>query len=142
VADVAGYDPGVRTIWQKSKGAYRWLLTYVNANHNAGAPMPPPVESWQPSDALDFIPFEHYADAVWDNVRMNNILQHFATAFLDWQVKGESDKAEYLDLIPDANDAVSALEKDGTPKPENTHWKGFAPRTAKGLKMEKLAKGE
>ncbi len=139
--DVSGYDPGVKTIYQASTGADRWLLSFENANHNAAAPMPAPVESWEPSPALDFVPFEHYADAVWDTVRMNNILQHFATAWFDWRLKGEDAKAAYLDLVENAANGVYALNEDGTPKPEHTYWKGFANRTAKGLRMESLPAG-
>jgi len=142
VDDVAGYAPGVRSMWKGASDADRWLLTFEGANHNAAAPMPAPVESWAPVDNLDFVPFDHYADAVWDTVRMNNILQHFATAFIDWKVKGDAAKADYLDLIPVAQDGVNALNDDGTPKPEHTYWKGFAPRTAKALRLEKLAEGE
>jgi dienelactone hydrolase len=34
---------------------------------------------------------------VWDTVRMNNILDHFATAFFALHLKGEADKQAYLD---------------------------------------------
>ncbi|MEZ5791977.1 MAG: hypothetical protein R3D34_14755 [Nitratireductor sp.] len=42
-------------------------------------------------DWLDFVPFEHYADPVWDTVRMNNIAQHYATAFFSLHLKHESE---------------------------------------------------
>jgi predicted dienelactone hydrolase len=77
VDDVSGYAPGVRNIFEASVNAPRYLLTYENANHNAGAPMPAPVETWAGCQPATFIPAEHYIDAVWDNVRMNNIAQHF-----------------------------------------------------------------
>ena len=77
VDDVSGYENGIRAIWEKAINTDRSLLTYDNANHNAGAPIPAPAESWQPSEHIDFIPFDHYADAVWDNVRMNNVLPGF-----------------------------------------------------------------
>ena len=140
--ETSGYEPGVRTMWQNSTGAERWLLTFENAGHNAAAPMPAPVEAWAPSEHMDFVPAAHYQDAVWDQLKMNNILQHFTTAFLDWQLKGEAEKAEYLDLIEDANAGVVAVNEDGTAKPENTQWKGFEEEAAKGLRLEHLAKGE
>ncbi len=37
-----GYAPGVRNIYEGSVNAPRYLLTYENAGHNAGAPMPAP----------------------------------------------------------------------------------------------------
>ena len=47
--------------------------------------------------ALGWAPFEHYADSVWDSVRMNAIAQHFAAAFLDRHLKGEAEADLYLD---------------------------------------------
>lgn len=140
--DVSGYEPGVRSLWAASTGADRWLLTFENANHNAAAPMPAPAASWAPSPHIAFTPFDHYADPVWDSVRMNNVLQHFATAFLDLHLKGEAASAAWLDLVPEAKAGVVALNEDGTEKPEHTYWKGFAPRTAIGLRLEFLAEGE
>lgn len=137
VDDVSDY-PSMRKIFEGLTGTNRHLLTFEAANHNAGAPMPAPAESYAPSEHVDFIPFDHYADAVWDNVRMNNISQHFATAFMDLHVKGNAEMAGYLDLIERAADGVVALDDDGKEKPEHTHWKGFAPRTAQGLVFETL----
>lgn len=142
VDDVAGYDPGVRTIWQGAAGADRALLTYVNANHNAGAPYPAPEEGREVDEGIGFAPFDHYADPVWDNVRMNNIAQHFVTAWLDLYLKGEEAKREWLELVPDAADGVYAIGDDGAPKPEHNYWKGFPERTAAGLRFEWLKAGE
>jgi len=55
---------------------------------------------------------------VWDTVRMNNILQHFATAYFDLHLKGDEGKRAYMD--PAA-------------------WKGFKPRTAVGISLEHAA---
>lgn len=136
VDDVSGYADGVRKIYEGTINADAWLLTFENANHNAAAPMPAPVESWNKVDSLDFVPFDHYADPVWDTVRMNNIAQHFVTAFLDRHLKEDEAMDAYLDLVPNAADGVYAANEDGTFKPEHTYWKGFANRTAKGLKLE------
>ncbi|MEM7440053.1 MAG: dienelactone hydrolase [Pseudomonadota bacterium] len=138
VDDVSGYNPGIRTIWELATGVDRSLLTFDNANHNAGAPMTAPAEADKFVEALGFNLTEHYADAVWSNVRMNNVSQHFVTAWVDLYLKGDADKAEFLDLVPSANDGVWAVEDDGTHKPEHTHWKGFPNRTAKGLRFESL----
>ncbi|WP_421855444.1 alpha/beta hydrolase family protein [Oricola sp.] len=135
VDDVSGYEKGVKAMYEASVNTERYLLTFENANHNAAAPMPAPSESWEPVDNLDFVPFEHYADAVWDTLRMNNIMQHFATAFLGKHVKGDAGMDAYLDLIENAGDGVYAVNEDGTEKPEHTYWKGFASRSAKGLSL-------
>jgi predicted dienelactone hydrolase len=142
VDDVSGYEKGVRAIWQGASSADRALLTFENANHNAGAPMPAPTEADKVDPDLGFNLAEHYNDAVWDTVRMNNISQHFVTAWLGLYLKGDETMAAYLDLTPSANEGVWAKEDDGASKPEHTHWHGFQNRTAKGLRYEVLKAGE
>jgi predicted dienelactone hydrolase len=112
--DVAGYEKGAKAIHQGATNADRYLLTFVNANHNAAAPIPAPIETYGDAGAPRSTAFAHYADAVWDTTRMNNILQHFATAFFTLHLKGAEDQRTYL---------------DGS-------WKGFKPRTAVGLTLE------
>lgn len=139
--DVSVYET-IRTLFDEAIGTERHLLTFEHANHNAAAPIPAPQEAWQPSDQLDFIPFEHYADPVWDTVRMNNIAQHFATAFLDYHLKGDIDKRSFFDLVSKGEDGVITLDGDGRPTEDHTYWRGFAPRTANGLRFESRAAGE
>lgn len=115
---VAGYEKGTRAVFEGAVHADRYLLTFINANHNAGAPIPPPVETYRYSERLKSFPFVHYADAVWDNVRMNNILDHFATAYFDLYLRGKQDEAAYLQRPPDGE------------------FKGFRPRTSVGLTLE------
>jgi predicted dienelactone hydrolase len=136
VDDVAGYSPGVRNIFEASVNAPRFLLTFENANHNAGAPIPAPKETWLPVSTLKFIPAEHYADAVWDNTRMNNISQHFATAFLGKYLKHDSSMDAYLNLVENAKDGKWSVETDGTLKSDHSYWKGFPNRSAVGLRLE------
>jgi hypothetical protein len=69
---------------------------------------------------------------------MNNILDHFATAFFDLRLKGDQAKEAYLDVVPEGKDAIYSLDKDGKPAPEHTYWKGFKRRTAAGLVLEHL----
>ncbi|KIC50773.1 alpha/beta fold hydrolase [Tateyamaria sp. ANG-S1] len=139
--DVSVYD-AMRAFFTGAAGTDRHLLTFDYANHNAAAPMPAPKESWQPVEGLEFVPFEHYADAVWDTTRMNNIAQHFATAFMGLHLKSDTEKAEYLELVPNAADGIVAVDNAGEPTEDHTYWKGFAPRTAKGLRFETLPKGQ
>ena len=99
--------------------------------------MPAPVESWGFSEALGWSPWEHYGDAVWDNVRMNNIAVHFVTAFLNEHLKGET--GPWLELTPNSNDGTWAMEEDGeTPAEGHTYWAGFPNRSAVGLRFETL----
>ena len=140
VDDVSEYD-AIRGIFDGAVNSDRHLLTYLNANHNAGAPMPSPEEGYAINETLGWAPFEHYGDAVWDNVRMNNIAQHFVTAWVDQNLKG-ADMSEYFDLTPNAADGVWAVDDAGEPTQDNTYWNGFANRTAVGLTFESNPAGE
>ena len=141
VDDVSIYT-AIRAIFDGTVNAPRHLLTFQGANHNAGAPMPAPAESYAFSEALGWYPFEHYADAVWDTVRMNNVSAHFVTAYLDLHLKGDADKAAFLDLMPSAADGVWSVDEAGNPTPEFSYWAGFPNRTAAGLQFESKAAGE
>lgn len=123
--DVAGYRDGVQPLFEGTVHAERWLLTYRNARHNV-APNPPSPAAAAAGDA-DFLA---YAEPAWDSRRINNINQHFVTAFLGIQLKGAPLQA-YLDLPPLAN--------DGTIRPDAGLWKGFKKRTAVGLEWRHLA---
>lgn len=135
--DVSGYENGIRAIWEGATSVERALLTFDNANHNAGAAMPAPVESYVFSDALGFNLSEHYTDPVWQSERMNNISQHFVTAWLNKYMKDDSEAGSYLELVPNSNDGVYA-QTDGVFTDDHTYWKGFPDRTAKGLLFEWL----
>ena len=51
VDDVAGYEKGTKAIYQGAVNADRYLLTFVNANHNAAAPIPAPAETYAAAEA-------------------------------------------------------------------------------------------
>lgn len=95
------------------------LLSFENAGHNAAAPFPAPAESHAISARLGWAPFLHYADPVWDTLRMNAVAQHFAAAFLDLTLKGEAGRAALL--APETTFAEEA---------------GFGPERAAGLGFE------
>ena len=131
--DVSGYEEGVKAIYEGAVNAERYLLTFENARHNAAAPMPAPNEVWGTGS------FDHYADFVWDTVRMNNVAQHFATAFFDLKLKGDTEKTNYLDLVENAEEGVFAQDEAGNFTEEHTYWKGFQERTAIGLSLQQAS---
>ena len=137
--DVSGYEKGTRAIYQGAVNADRYLLTFINANHNAAAPIPAPSETYAYSEAQRGYPFMHYADAVWDTARMNNIFNHFATAFFDVHLKAEHDKQAYLSVVPNGKDAIFSMDRDGKPTATHNYWKGFKRGTAVGLTLEHAA---
>lgn len=137
--ETSGYQNGTRAIYEGAVNADRHLLTFLQASHNAAAPMPAPVESYRYSESLRMFPFVHYADQVWDSTRMNNILQHFATAYFEWHLKREAAKQAYFDVVPNGKDAVFNVDRNGKPEPTHTYWKGFKRGTVVGLIMEHAA---
>lgn len=122
--EVSNYEAGIRRIFEGAVNAERSLLTFQGAGHNAAAPMPPPMEATSGGPGS---PFEHYADFVWDNVRMNNVAQHFVTAFLGLHLKGDEAMAPYLDV-----DGGDWNEPAG-----DRVWAGFGERTTRGLVFER-----
>lgn len=134
----AGYENGTRAIFENTVNADRYLLTFINGGHSVAAPIPMPVEILEDPERSGA---GHYADPVWDGVRANNILDHFATVFMDLHLKGKSEREVYLDLIPNGNDGVYAMNGDA-PAPGHTYWKGFGRGRAVGLRLEHKAKGE
>ena len=117
--DISGYEKGIKAVYDGAVNANRYLLTYINARHNV-APNPPPAESFQKGMHLD--EYLRYAEPAWDQRRINNINQHFVTAFLGIHLKGK-DYSPYLDLSEDS------LEET---------WKGFKPRTSIGLELRHI----
>ena len=114
--DVSGYEDGTKAIYKGAVNANRYLLTYENARHNV-APNPPPAASLKAG--VSFNEYYHYAEPSWNEYRINNINQHFVTAFLGIYLK-QKDYGKYLDVPEHSN------EKG---------WTGFKPRSATGLEL-------
>ena len=114
--DISGYEDGIKAIYEGAINADRYLLTYIDARHNV-APNPPPPAALQPGLHID--EYYRYAEPAWDQRRINNINQHFVTAFLGTHLKQE-DFSKYLNLTPNSNEAT---------------WEGFKPRSSVGLEL-------
>lgn len=114
--DISGYEKGTKAIYTDALNADRYLLTYQNARHNV-APNPPPPESLKPG--LHFDEYYRYADPVWSEERINNINQHFVTAFLGIHLK-KKDFGKFLELPENSNEKT---------------WTGFKPRSSVGLEL-------
>ncbi|MEM8729225.1 MAG: dienelactone hydrolase [Pseudomonadota bacterium] len=134
--DVSQYETGIRAIWDNVTGVETALLTYANAGHNAGAPMPAPAESYRFAADLGFNVSSHYSDPVWESARMNNIAQHFVTAWMNHYLKDDASASGYLDLVTNSNDGIWSVADDGTKNDDHTYWTGFPEGTAKGLMYE------
>jgi predicted dienelactone hydrolase len=114
--DISGYEDGTKAMYKGIVNSDRYLLTYENARHNT-APNPPPAATLQPGPALK--DYEHYSEPTWNERRINNINQHFVTAFLGIHLQ-RKDFGKYLDVA----------ERSNT-KP----WTGFKPRSSTGMEL-------
>ena len=114
--DISGYEKGIKAIYNGAVNANRYMLTYMNARHNV-APNPPPVESLKPGLHID--EYYRYAEPSWNERKINNINQHFVTAFLGIHLK-KKDYSKYLDLKENSNEKT---------------WMGFKPRSSVGLEL-------
>ena len=135
--DIVNAAGGVRWMFEHMGANERHFLTFQNARHNVGG-NPPPAEA-----ESDFSTREYFAEPVWRTERINAINQHFITAFLDLNLKGDKTKRAYLDVMP-------PLSRDGTwplapfqnvgGKPASSdqpsYWRGFQRRWAMGLEMQ------
>ena len=93
---VAGYENGAQAIFNAAISSDRYLLTLLGAGHNAGAPMTVPVEL---DNAENEEAAGHYRDANWENLVMNNIMDHYVTAWFDSHLKG-IDRQAALSAVP------------------------------------------
>ncbi len=114
--DVSGYEDGIKAIYKGAENAPRYLLTYFNARHNV-APNPPPAATLQKSVSIN--EYYHYAEPAWSSYRLNNINQHFVTAFLGMVLK-QKEYDKFLSLPIGAGDK---------------NWPGFKPRTSTGMEL-------
>ena len=134
--DIVDASHGVSWIFEHMAANERHFLLFQNARHNVGG-NPPPAEA-----DSDFSTREYFAEPVWRAERINAINQHFITAFLDLNLKGDETRRAYLDVVPPlSNDGKWPLAPfqnvGGTPASQDqpSYWRGFQRRWALGLEM-------
>ena len=103
---VAGYENGTKGIFDGAVNSDRVLLTFIGAGHNAGAPIPVPEEL---DNEENIEAAGHYRDQNWGNVEMNNIMDHYVTAWFDLHLKGIS-RDSFLKSTPAAYQNRLAIE--------------------------------
>jgi predicted dienelactone hydrolase len=135
------YPSGAFAMFGMAKNAHRYLLTFKGAGHSIGlnpAPSAMRARLWDE---------DWFEDPVWRKDRVNAISAHFITAFLDVHVKGEADRADYLDVAVAESSmgawpvAVPAPAYDAYSggRGEVTLWKGFQRNHAAGLELLQAA---
>ncbi len=117
----------VRWLFENAVNSDRYLLIYESAIHEIAVnPAPPLAER-------HYREYVHYQEPAWDNRRLNNVNQHFITAFLGLHLGGDFATYEpYLDLVPISNDSHRTDESDPT------YWKGFTNWAAIGMELHHL----
>jgi hypothetical protein len=99
-------------------------LVFKSAIHEVATNPAPPLANLYPRE------YAHYQEPAWDNRRLNNINQHFITAFLGKHLLGEdSQYSDYLNLSVVSNDSPRTDTED------SKYWKGFANWTAIGMEL-------
>lgn len=114
--DISGYEDGTRAMYKGVQNTDRYLLTYFNARHNIAPNAPPAASLLNAAYAKDY---EHYSEPSWNERRINNINQHFVTAFLGVHLQ-HKDYYKYLQVQEQSNE-----------KP----WTGFKPRSSTGMEL-------
>lgn len=141
--DVVNYAEGVRWLFANLRGTERRLLTLQQAKHNiAGNQVDLPGNA-----SADLIGY--FREPVWRQERLNQVLAHFLTAFLDANLKSDRDAGRYLDVpVEESNlgrwPVAPGELTGGTPAGDSQpgYWRGFARGWAVGMQLEKRAKGE
>ena len=111
-------------LFEQAINSERYLLVYQGAIHEV-APNPAP-----PLARQHFRDFVHYQEPAWDNRRLNNINQHFLTAFLGKYLRGDAERySAYLDLSTMSNQSP----RTDTKHPD--YWHGFPNWTAIGMEL-------
>ena len=131
--DVSGYEHGTRAIFEGAVHAERYLLTFEGAGHDAAAPIPEPRVTRGAGNAASD------AEALRETVRMNNVAQHFVTAFFDLHLEGDQARAPYLDLVAHGVAGVWSVDAAGAVTSDHTYWRGFQEHAALGLRFERRA---
>ena len=106
--DVAVYARDAKTAYTRSGSSSKYLLSLQSASHNAWTNNPPE------SVRNNWADYERWFEPVWDRERLNDITKHFATAFMDTNLRADKNADQYLD----------------------TKLIGFRPRTTISIKLE------
>jgi len=139
--DVVNFEDGVSWLFDNLTGSNRYMLVFSEARHNIVG------NDFDLDPETDFSTAEFLKEPVWRSDRLNAINQHFVTAFLDLNLKGDADKAGYLNVpTVDSNASVwptsfgEQLNGKLAGPEQDKHWRGFQRRWAVGLEMRHLKK--
>lgn len=141
--DIVNFGEGVRWLYDGLKESDRFLLVYREARHNVVGN----ATDLGTNPSMEVLGYVR--EPVWRQERLNQINQHFITAFLDLTLKGDTAKQKYLDVpTPVASDGKWAVAfgaqddgvvaSDGQPE----YWRGFQRRWAIGMELHHKRSGQ
>ncbi|MEM7020433.1 MAG: dienelactone hydrolase [Pseudomonadota bacterium] len=111
-------------VFEHAINAARYMLVFQGAIHEIATNPAPPLTYDR------FREYVHYQEPAWDNRRLNNVNQHFITAFLGKHLLGETERYDkYLELSPISNDSPRTDTSDPN------YWTGFRNWTAIGMEF-------
>jgi predicted dienelactone hydrolase len=141
--DVVNFNEGVRWLFDNLKNADRHLLVFREARHNV---VGNPIDiGTAPSPEI----IGYTREPVWRQDRLNQVNQHFVTAFLDDALKNDAAKRAYLDVpVPVASDGkwptkFGELDRGAyAGEAQTEYWRGFQRRWATGLELHRKSAGQ
>lgn len=140
--DVVNFQDGVKWLFTNAKSVDRYMLVYREGRHNIAGNF----ADLGDAPTTDIIGYA--TEPVWRQERINQINQHFVTAFLDSSLKGDGARRAYLDVpTPVASDGQwptkfgeidrGAYAGDDQP----AFWRGFQRARAAGLELYRKQAG-
>ena len=116
---------GVEFLVENTVKSDRYYLKYQGAIHEV------PVNPAPPISESNYAEWLHYQEPAWDNRKLNNVNQHFVTAFLGLHLGDDPGVYEpYLNLLePVSNDSPR------TGRDDPRYWKGFTEYGAIGMEL-------
>ncbi len=73
--------------------------------------------------------YTFFVEVMWDHTRLNNVIQHYATAFFDKELKNDDSMEEYLNVSYPISSTVYAEGSEYEP------WKGLTGENNDGLEL-------
>lgn len=141
--DIVNFKHGVRWIFDALTGADRRMLVYREAKHNVAG------NAVALTDMPNLEAIAYAFEPVWRLDRINQINQHFVTAFLDATLKGDEAAAKFLATpTPVASEGAwpmpfgeryeGAYAGDAQP----SYWRGFRRGSATGIELHRKMAGQ
>jgi predicted dienelactone hydrolase len=119
---------GVEFLVQNATASNRYYLKYESAIHEV------PVNPAPPISESNYAEWLHYQEPAWDNRKLNNINQHFVTAFLGLHLKHQPEIYEpFLNLLEPISNNSPRTGRD-----DPRYWKGFTEFSAIGMELRHL----